>query len=50
MLELAIISVIGFALLFSSTLNQARAHDPKYRQVETYQPVRQQMKSWPWEI
>jgi hypothetical protein len=47
MFEMAIISIIGFVLLFSSTLLGTRPPKQEHGP-EKYQAVRQQMKSWPW--
>ena len=48
MFELAIISIIGFVLLFSSTLLSIQPPKQKHDPAAKYQAVRQQMKSWPW--
>jgi hypothetical protein len=48
MLELAIIAIIGFALLFPSTLLLNRPVERKERSNSTdYRPVLQQSKGWP---
>lgn len=48
MFELAIISIIGFVLLLSSTLLSIQPPKQEHDPAAKYQAVRQQMKSWPW--
>ncbi len=49
MLELAIIAIIGFALLFPSTLllNRPIERTKKSSKSTDYRPVLQQSKGWP---